>query len=349
MFITCRPNEVKNLTDNTRTAFYWYRIAIQAVPAAVIGIYLAGFVVINARLSKYQLLDLDLFNARYVISGTHLAIFLGLWYMFVGQSTISKDSFGDSIRENKSYGYLFCDSIRHTYSICVLTAFYSSILQGSTELFTFLIYSVALFFLLPHWENWWESGHRYKRFPILDIYFVDILRSIGVAIFFWNANFLSHSTLLFLQFVVISIYSTVVRNSIEYFQQRSEQFSWVLFHGIFFLLLTTISFGWLQYEKINSSFGGGQLQLVEVTVTDDKVIQGLVGLGFENGPSFEFNLVHENQEILIFTDNERTIQLSKSAIADIRSHNIVLSNWMVYFDELFYRLLRAWETVFTNK
>ena len=140
---------------------------------------------------------------------------------------------------------------------------------------------------------------------------------------------------------MISIYSTVVRNSIEYFQQRSEQFSWVLFHGTFFLLLTTVSFGWLQYEKINSSFGGGQLQLVEVIVTDDKVIQGLVGLGFENGPSFEFNLVHENQEYLIFTDNERTIQLSKSAIADIRSHNIELSNWMVYFDELFHRAIES--------
>ncbi len=340
---------MKNLTDNKRTEFHWYRIAIQAVPAAGIGIYLAGFVVINAHLSKYQLLDLDLFNARYVISGTHLAIFLGLWYMFVGQGIFFKDSFEDRIQEENPYEYLFYDSIRHAYSICVLTAFYSSILQGSTELFTFLIYSVAFFFLLPHWENWWESGHRSERFPILDRFFVEILRSIGVALFFWNANFLSHPTLLFVQFVVISIYSTVLRNAIEYFQQYSERFSWVVFHVIIFLLLTTMSFGWLQYEKINSSFGGGQLQLVEVIVTDDKVIQGLVNLGFENGPSFEVNLVHENQENLIFTDNERTIQLSQSAIADIRSHNIVSSNWMVYFDELFHRLLRAWETILTNK
>ena len=337
------------MTDNKRTAIHWYRIAIQAVPAAGIGIYLAGFVVINVHLSKYQMLDLDLFNARYIISGTHLAIFLGLWYMFVGQSIISKDSFGDGLQEDKSYGYLFYDSIRHAYSICVLTAFYSSILQGSTELFTFLIYSVAFFFLLPHWENWWESERRSERFPILDSFFVEILRGIGVAIFFWNANFLSHPTLLLLQFVVISIYSTVLRNAIEYFQQYSERFSWVIFHVIIFLLLTTISFGWLQYEKINSSFGGGQLQLVEVIVTDDKIIQGLVDLGFENGPSFKFNLVHENQENIIFTDNERTMQLSKSAIADIRSHNIELSNWMVYFDELFHRLLRAWETILPNK
>ena len=230
---------------------------------------------------------------------------------------------------------MFYSSIRYAYSICVLTAFYSSILQGSTELFTFLIYSVVLFFLLPHWENWWESGHRYKRFPILDIYFVDILRSIGVAIFFWNANFLSHSTLLFLQFGVLSIYSTVACNSIENFQEHFERISWVVFHAIFFLLLTTISFGWLQYEKINFSYGGGQPSTVEVIVTDEKVIQGLVGLGFVKGPSFKFNLVHENQENLIFTDNERTIQISKSAIADIRSHKIELSNWMVYFDELF--------------
>ena len=270
--------------------------------------------------------------------------------MFVGQSIISKYSFGDGFQEDKSYGYLFCYSIRHAYSICVLTAFYVSILQGSTELFTFIIYSVAFFFLLPHWENWWESQARYERFPILDIYFVDILRSIGVAIFFWNANFLSHSTLLFLQFGVMSIYSTVPLNYIERIQQHSgERFSWVLFHAILFLLLTTISFGWLQYEKINSSFGGGQLQLVEVIVTEEIVIQGLVGLGFDYGPSFKFNLVHENQENLIFTDNERTIQLSKSAIADIRSHNVELSNWMVYFDELFNRLLRVWETILPNK
>ena len=340
---------MKNLTDNKRTEFHWYRIAIQAVPAAGIGIYLAGFVVINAHLSKYQLLDLDFFNSRYVISGIHLAIFLGLWYMFVGQSIIDKYSFGDGYHVDKSPGYLFCYSIRHAYSICVLTAYYASFLQGSTELFTFIIYSVAFFFLLPRLENWLESQDRHERFPILNIYFVDILRSIGVAIFIWNTSFLSHSTLLFLQFVVISIYSTVLRNAIEYFQKRSEQFSWVLFHGIFFLLLTTVSFGWLQYEKINSSFGGGQLQLVEVIVTDDKVIQGLVGLGFENGPSFELNLVHENQENLIFTDSEKTIQLSKSAIADIRSHNIESSNWMVYFDDLFHRLLRAWETTLTNK
>ena len=135
------------MTDNKRTEFHWYRIAIQAVPAAGIGIYLAGFVVINAHLSKYQLLDLDFLNSRYVISGIHLAIFLGLWYMFVGQSIIDKYSFGDGFQEDKSPGYLFRYAIRHAYSICVLTAYYASFLSRKHGIIHFL--NLFSCFVLP--------------------------------------------------------------------------------------------------------------------------------------------------------------------------------------------------------
>ena len=107
------------MTDNKRTAFHWYRIAIQAVPAAGIGIYLAGFVVINAHLSKYQFLDLDLFNARYVISGTHFAIFLGLWYIFVGQGISPKlRSKTDFKRRNHTEICFTLQFVTHIQFVC---------------------------------------------------------------------------------------------------------------------------------------------------------------------------------------------------------------------------------------
>ena len=317
--------------NNKFTALSQLLTLAQTIPVIGLGMYMAGFIALNAHLGKYGAFDMAILNAHYLIIGAHYFVFLAMWYLLPGRIIIRIDSLNEE-----------CDipySIdRVLYSLCISAALFSITLLGRTEPILFCVYIVVIRKFVHMWENIWETRHLYTRFPNINRLMPGpVTNIIGVVIFFLTIDFSSPTMLAFVHFLLISVYVFLVLRSLKQgemsgeFDNPTEKSAYALTHSVLFLLLTFVLFGWLQYGHIKSVFGGGELRPVEIILVDQTVSKGLRNIGFEVVPNFKANRVYENQEELIVAVKDTTIRLNKNTIGGFQVLHSGVDTWAAYF------------------
>ncbi len=345
----------RRILSERQTALSESITTLKAVPAIGLGAYVTGFVAINAHLSKYGVFDFDLANSRYLIVGALFFIFIALLCFFTGRILYEEWLSEESDDPNSDYtildvwaGIIFSWA-RIIFSICISAALFSLTFLGSTEPILFCIYSAVLVGIRPKWDDMWEGRGLFERFPLIDVIVDPIARTVGVVIFFTTIDIPSPTMTVFFQIALISVYGIFILRLFKEFQSSGEEFTRTIIHSTIFVLLTSASFGWLQYAHIKSGFGGGQLQATEIIVVDQTVSKGLEEMGFEVTPTFKVNLVYEKQEELIVTVKDKTIRLSKTTIAGFQALSVEAGNWQTYFRDLKNKLEEAWARVRLSK
>lgn len=306
----------------------------QTVPVIVIGIYVAGFIALNAYLGKYGAFDMAILNSHYLTVGVLYFIFLAIWYFLPGRIIIPIDP--DPFEDKEcSLPYLI---YRVLYLVCISSALFSIVLLGRAEPILFLAYAVIIAWVDHFLVNMWESPRFYNRFPLADrlyyMLFEPVTKIIGIAIFFLIIDLSSPAILVFVHFFLISVYIFLVLRSIEKFENTTERFAYTLTHSVVFLLLTSVAFGWLQHGHVKSVFGGGELRPLEIIVIDQTVSEGLQSMGFEVTPNLKANRVYENQEEIVVTVNDSTIRLNKNTIGGFRVLHSEVNTWATYLYKL---------------
>ena len=295
----------------------------QAASAILAGTYMAGFLVLNAHLGKHGIFDFSLANSRYLIAGALFIMFLVIWYLFAGRSIIFvKKWMDEDIASATELGLgpiwhlviVISAFMRAGFFTCISAAFFSLTLWGGAETKEFLIYCLALFLIA------YPCGFLNFdiRFPRVNQVFEFATRAVGILVFFTTVTSDSPTISVFGHFAIMSVYVNLVLDSFDRFKITVDRFTYHIIYSAVFVLLSSSLFGLWHYEHIKSAFGGGQIQMVEIIISDQTVRSGLKDMGFEVNPSLKANLVHENQQEFILEIEGQTIRLSRETVAGFK-------------------------------
>ena len=308
-----------------QTASGWQVSPAQMVSIGLVGVYLAGFLVLNAHLGKRGVYDFDLANSRHLIAGGLFVGFLVSWYLFAGRSIILlTKQLDEEITFAKErglssiwYAVIFINSfVKLGFLTCFSAVFFSSIFLESPESYPVYFYLGALFLIAYTWVDMLRFDF---RFPRAHQVFEFVSKATMILVFFITIDSIVSPTLLvFLQFVVMSFYANLVLDSHERFKITTDRVAHNTIFSVVFVLLFSTSFGKLHYGDISSAFGGGQLQPVEIMIDDQTVWNGLKDMGFEVTPFLKAKLVHENQREFIIDLEGQTIRLPREAVAGFK-------------------------------
>lgn len=292
------------------------------ISAIGVGIYLSGFIAINAHLGKYGVFVFDLADSRYLIVGALFFTFLLFWYFFAGAAIISVMKRIDeqiAFAANINLGSAWCAVILVNqwtnvfFLTCLSAANFSILLFGYIEPIL-LIYLYVLFLI----EYTLCSLNFDVRFPRVKQVFELVTRTAAIFVFFKTIPLASPAMIVFVHFCIMSSCVNLVLDSFEKLRITGERLIHTIVYFTVVVILTSAPFGWLHYGNIESDFGGGQPQAVEIIVADKTVLNGLKSMGLEATPYLKANLIHQNQQEFIVDVNGKIIRLGKTAIAAMK-------------------------------
>ena len=232
------------------------------------------------------------------------------------------------------------------FFICVSTAVFSIIFLECAEAVFFCVLAFLLRIIEPWWENLWESKGLSVRFPRCDLTIPAATMVLAIIVFFLTIDVDSLAMILFFHFLVISIYGRFALRVARRYQEYGNKYGSIsrsIMHIGAFALLSSTSFGWLQYGHITSGLGGGQRQAVEVVVVDASVSESLESMGFDVQPSFNAELIHRSESKVFFGIGNRVVQLPRDAIGGVQVLEAGSSGWGGYAKKILAEVRAIWE------
>lgn len=342
--------DLKEEQKNSR----WAMATLQGLPAVGLGVYALGFLATNIHLSKFGIYEFDLVSSRYVIVGILYVVFMAFWLFLAGRSIWYMEWQESEIEAEDNFASRLDEWISLIFSICASTALFSLIFLGSTEAVFFCALLAIGWIVKPLWENLWESDalykHRYASW--VDRFIYPTMWVLAILVFFATIEIESIAMILFLHFLVLSLYGKfVLRKAKKYWRDREpsesrrEAFLQTASHVISFFLLSCASFGWLQYGQINPSFGGGLTRAVEMVVIDPDTTKKLENLGFSVKPSLRADVIHEIEDKIFVRAGDKTIQLYRPAIGGVRVMSAGSFELGLYGKRILDEIKKTWEDV----
>ena len=297
------------------------RMTVPQTAAVVIaGVYVAGFLVINAHLGERGIFDFDLGSSRYVIAGGLFFAFLAFWYLFPGHAVIvaTKDLTRnlDLSAPSKSFRTLSISILlaRFCFLTCWSAAFFSAVVLGQIEIW--MTQSVVPFFLFAYLGG---SLRLEPKFPRASRVIEFVALALGIFVFFITAiNNDPHIVRVFLHFLLISLYICFVSISWEKLKITKSKLAYDLLYSTILVLVFSSAFGALHYGRISSALGGGQPRPAAIMIGDQTALDGLTKMGFAVTPFLKAQLVHENQQEFIFDVDGQTIRLSRKSVTGLK-------------------------------
>lgn len=297
------------------------RMTIPQTAAMVLaGVYISGFLVINAHLSERGIVDFELGSSRYLIAGGLFFAFLVFWYLFPGHAVIvaTKDltrkldlSASSALVRISSISVLFA---RFCFLTCLSATFFSAVVLGNQGIW-FSKYVVP-FFLFAYLGG---SLGLDLRFPRASRGIELVALALGILVFFITAiNHDPHALRVFGHFLLISLYICLVLISWEHFKITNSKLAYDVLYSAVMVLLFSSLFGALHYGRISSAYGGGQPRTAVIMIDDQTARDGLAKMGFEVTPFLKAQLVHENQQEFIVDVDGQTIRLSRKTVAGLK-------------------------------
>ena len=340
--------------DEDKKGFLWGLAKMQALPAAVFSIYVCGFLATNLHLGKFGIFDFDLLSYRYVVVGILYFIFVGFWLFFVGRFLWHTVWYSYEIGEENSILSSVLARIHWLFLICVSTALFTLIFHERAEAVYFCALAAVLRIVGPWWENLWESRGLSMRFPLGDAVIEPAVSVLAIVLFFVTMGVDVLGMIVFFHFLAMSIYGRFILQWAKQYKRRKESrdnendLARGVVHVVVLIVLSSTSFGWLQYGNIGPHLGGGQSQSVEILVVDPRTVESLQAMGLPAKPIFKAELIHEDEERVFVGVGARTVQLSREAIAGVRVFSAGPFGWGAYANRIWSRVLRKWEEIHNN-
>ena len=286
-------------------------------------VYISGFLVLQSHLGRHGVFVVDIASLRYLTAGVLFVAFLVIWYLFPGRAIIlGKKWINDEIELAAEMGlgsiWNFMSFINSLiiigFFVCLGSATFSYIILESRDATPLFYYLMALFVI----EYPWDVLNFDHRFPRVNRVFFLATRSSGTLVFLITTSSASTTMRVFWTFLVMSVFVNLVLDSFERFRVTYDRLTYNIVWSTVFVLVLSSTFGRLYYGHIKPAFGGGQLQPIEIMISDRTVRDGLKEMGLEGTSLLSAELVHENRQEYIVTVQGETIRLSKATIGGVR-------------------------------
>lgn len=240
----------------------------KGVALATALLYGLGFVVVNSYLSKFGTSDFTLTNPRFVFAGALCAIYLFVWWFFVGSYLIdlNKDVSEKFLTSHTKFGifvllsnFMFTDAI---YRLAVATIMFSNTtFEGSyfTDPATGLILFPGFIIITVEKFYPWIIGVCY-------ILLKSIAQIVLVVLFLILAD--TNQQYLFASYFVLYFLFANFHDQITKTAHDSKSITALLYLSIF-VLGAVIAFGYSIYGETKPQYGGGHPTTVTILSKDD--------------------------------------------------------------------------------
>ena len=317
--------------NKDQPAFSWKIASPQTFSIVIAGIYISGFLVLNAHLSNRGFFSLELANSRYLIAGVLFAVFLLFWCAFAGLATIGQEQMASAeinFETKRGLGTIWQvvivskSFIRILFGICVSATLFSWLVLGNNEeTLRFLLYSAPILLILGSIT----FVCRTLPWPRLG-QVSDFATMFGpIPVFFTVISIESMTMFVFVLFAAMSLSAKAVFYSCRLQHAASTK----IFGPTVWLVLVSVLFGLLQYEQIPAAFGGGQPHEVEFVIADETVSNVLKNMGIEVAPFLNATLIYENQQEFFVDVEGQSIRLSRNTVAGFRVLPIKDNHWFL--------------------
>ena len=285
-------------------------------------IYIFGFLIVNASLKKYSILDVKVLNEEYLFAGGAYALFLITYFLLGGKSiffvkerltTNLEKIKGEKYRKGKSW-LVFIDTIFiNTIYQNVLSSylFYSIMILKGKDL-KFLLY-ISLSFLICYTIDVNDFDLKYY---IPSLVIESIIKVFGIILFFYLMRGME-LIIIFSIYISLTFFINLMLDTFDRYEKTKIQ---VICSGIFLIisfLIVTPLFGTILYEDISYKLLRKNNKVIEVyfdketlNLTQNKYANPLQGQVIYTSNDYLYLKIKDD----IFTIPKKGIKLIKSKL-----------------------------------
>lgn len=293
--------------------------ALYAVLAGLL--YIFGFLVLNANLSKSGVVDYEFVDARYILSGSVYAYFLVCFYLFAGRTVVHSPRWLSE--DLVHYQKLGLDSkwnfivflhwlVNAGFSCCMSAGLFGLAAFGDRESAFFYSILVASFLVL----YWFDTTNHDIKHPRTHLLVLLAVRTAATVAFFANPESgllaTTFALTLALFFFINLVLDTVARHG-----ATKDRLTYSSVYAVVILLTLAIAFGATLYGSVSNKIGGARPQKVAISLTSEA--SALIPKELLAGAPAQISgaLIHQTDKFVYLLVSEKTIRLRNADVVAI--------------------------------
>jgi len=288
---------------------------------AIAVLYVSGFLVLNANLAKYGVLDIEFVNARYFLAAASFVFYMLCFYLFAGRAVFfSKRWFGEDLERMRRAGastkwvpVVFLHSQLHALFFCCLSsALFTSVAIGSTETHSFYLTLVFSFLILYPLD----VSNVDIRYPKL-VEVVTIAVKVGAVYVFFAVGSAAVLRSVFFSYLVIFFFINQMLDGFERYKATKDRIFFSVLYAVIVFFGSAVAFGSLLYGQVNLTLGGARPQHVFMGL-EGKVGSTLpISVSGASTGYLEGDLIHQTAFYTYVVAANQTIRLRSTDVVSL--------------------------------
>ncbi len=285
---------------------------------AVGWLYVCGFLVLNAHLAKFGILDVDFINARYFLAGANFLFYLICFYLFAGRAVMfSPKWLGQELeRLNRSRSQpiwsvvVFLHSFLNSFFfLCLSAAMFTALAIDASEPARF--YAVlGVGFVVVYTL---DTTNLDVRYPKTSETCAILVKVFAIFSFFANSSSLVLLSAFFSYFGIF-VFINLVLDTFDRHKTTGDKIAFTGVYALVALLGGAIAYGVLFFGKVSSTFGGARPTAVVAGLTNEAHEALPSTAATPTAQALEGQLVHQTASFTYISTSGRTIRLRTADI-----------------------------------
>ena len=299
------------------------KISPKALAIGLAVVYISGFLVLNAYLNRFGVVEFDLVSSRYLVPGAIFIFYLVCFYLFAGRNIVFvKKWLGDDIKQLCETGahpfwafIAFIHSIVNmAFFLCLSAALFSStaFFQSETSMFYGVLVIAFIF------SYFFDLTNLDVRYPKANLIFQFIFKIPAIFVFFYFQE-TTKLTLLFFSYLGIVVYLNLVLDHLERYKLTADRLGFTSTYSIIFIIIYAVSFGLLFYGDVSRKIGGGKAIHASIGFSKNLIKSLSSNLEIKDNPIEAEILFVSNNHIFLETSG-KTFRISEKEIEWIEMH-----------------------------
>lgn len=279
---------------------------------AVALFYLAGFLVLNANLTKFGVAEFDIISTKYLPAAGNFLFFLLCYALFAGRLVVSIHdwitSAGRRVERDGPVGSFWqvVVAIRSValpiFSICFAAAIYCGTAMQQGRASAFYLVLMAAFALSYMLETSKFSLKHPRANELIDL----LIDLVGIVVFFTLGE--SDVQSVFWIYVGISFYINLALDVMSRRERGKSLYAFFLLNSTLGVLTLSLVFGSSFYGKVSQRLGGGIPHSVRISV-DEKVRGALMVVRGKQTELIDAKLLYQTDKYIFLDHDGHTLRL----------------------------------------
>jgi hypothetical protein len=289
-------------------------------PVTVATLYVSGFLVLNANLSKYGIIDAEFVDARYFLAGASFALYLVCFYLFAGRAAVLGPRWlSEEVELSKRIGvgrlgrwvlsvHSFVDI---TFFCCLSAALFTTFAIDAAATAIFWAALAGGFLILFPLD---VTNLDVKFFPYIEVVKI-IVKLPAIYVFFRYGESVLRTV--FFTYVGIFMFINFVLDHLTRYKRSADKLVFSGVHAAVVLIGTAVTFGTLLYGQVMPKVGGAKPKTVSIALPKEVREALPTSIALEDTQLLVGQLIHETTGDIYVEASGRTVRLRKGDVISL--------------------------------